>query len=95
VLYQTLGRYQQIAFTTINAFTLNGIEGVSLLSVTPNESFQHNDLVSTIGSTHCARCGFTPLATLRLNHSLLKCREVMNHIVDVILFLYPIEAEAQ
>jgi hypothetical protein len=83
-LYQVLGRYQEIDFVTLP-------NGPRVLTSTATASFQANDLVSTTASVHCARCGFTPLSTLRLNHTTLKCREVMFHISDVIGFLYPVE----
>jgi pimeloyl-ACP methyl ester carboxylesterase len=95
--YQALGRIRSIKSWQVGAWPLasHGVTGVVVQKPEPN------DLVSTVESVHCARCGFEPIpwvdpntgASRRhfpFNHTQLKSPVVMQVIWDHIQKNFPV-----
>ncbi|MBI4875206.1 MAG: hypothetical protein HY822_11295 [Acidobacteria bacterium] len=99
--YQALGRIRQIRTYPAGVWpwTSTGVAGVVVQRPEPN------DLVSTVESVHCARCGFEPIPCVDpnsgvsrryfpFNHTQLKSPVVMQAIWDHIQKRFPVVEES-
>ncbi len=87
-VYQALRRIRFVNVVYVPFF------GIAQFTVTPANAFLQNDLVSTVESTLCTKCGFErlpdsppdspPLPSFNLNHTLLKHPAAIDLILDKI-----------